>query len=261
MTGLQVWLHPSSRTKSVSSFMFRALSTASSCNACSKLETRNLKLDSTSLRRPASVVRNRRHVADRPHFDSGGSQRTHRRLATRSRSAHSHVHAADTMIASHIRGVRRGLLRGKGSALTRSAEPERSRTLPRQNVSVHVGNGHDRVVEGRLHKRQPMRHVLAFLLLEGFLLAFFLRRGSSAARCCWFCHRFALRSWLLALSSKPKAKSQKPTAVFMSLPSPSSSWRPFPCVDLFWSGHSCGYAVRDPADSADDGIRDKNRFR
>src|SRR5258708_17830815 len=33
-----------------------------------------------------------------------------------------------------------------------------------------------------------MRNVLALLLLEGFLLAFFLRCGR-AARCCWFSHK------------------------------------------------------------------------
>jgi hypothetical protein len=32
--------------------------------------------------------------------------------------------------------------------------------------------------------------VLALLLLERFLLAFFLRCGG-AARCCWFCHEIS----------------------------------------------------------------------
>src|ERR1700739_1610126 len=109
------------------------------------------------------------------------------------------------MIARHVRGVRRGLLRGKGRALTRSTEAERSRTLPRQNVAVHVGNSHDRIVEGRLHIRQSMGHMLALLLLEGFLFAFFLRRGCCAARCCWFCHEnrprsSVVRRWSLANS-------------------------------------------------------------
>src|ERR1700751_673082 len=34
-----------------------------------------------------------------------------------------------------------------------------------------------------------MRDMLAFLLLEGFLLSFFIRRGACAARCCWFSYR------------------------------------------------------------------------
>src|SRR5579863_8936759 len=116
------------------------------------------------------------------------------------------------MIAGHVGGVRRSLLRGEGSPFARSAETKRSGTLPRQNVAVHVGDGDDRVVKGGLHVAQPMRNVLALLLFERLLLAFFLRRGCRAARCCWFCHKFALSSWLLAPSSRPKAKSGKPIA-------------------------------------------------
>jgi hypothetical protein len=40
--------------------------------------------------------------------------------------------------------------------------------------------------------------VLALLLLERLLLAFFLRCGR-AARCCWFCHESVLGSQLSVL--------------------------------------------------------------
>src|SRR6266567_2342394 len=190
MTGLRVWLHPSSRTK---------ICCWSSATA----------LHSSPFRRTASVVRNRRDVTNRAYFDSRRRQRAHRRLAARSWTADAHIHAAHPVIARHVCGIRRRLLGGKRRALARSAEAERSRTLPRQNVAVHVGDGHDRVIEGRLHVAKSMRNVLALLLFEGFLLALFIRCGCCAARCCWFCHKFALSSWLLALSSKPKAKSQQ----------------------------------------------------
>src|SRR5580692_6975038 len=147
-----------------------------------------LALHSAAFRRTASVVRNRGNVTNRAHFNPGGSQSAHGRLAARSRTADANVDAADSMIARHVCGIRRSLLRGKGSALARTPETQRSRTLPRQNVAIHVGNGHDRVVEGRLHIRQTVRHMFALLLFEGFLLAFFLRCGSGAARCCWFRH-------------------------------------------------------------------------
>ena len=63
------------------------------------------------------------------------------------------------------------------------SDPElfQDRTLP-----FLIGDGHDRVVEGRLHVAQSMRNVLALLLLECFLLALLI--GPRAARCCWFCH-------------------------------------------------------------------------
>src|ERR1700680_2793959 len=187
MTGLRVWLHPSSRTvKQVS--MFQGF--AGFKVKCETLKRCNLEtLDSSPLRRTASVVRNWRHVANRTYFNSRRSQRAHRRLAARSGTADAYIHAAHPVIPRHVRGVRRGLLGGKGCALARSPEAERSRTLPRQNVAIHVGNGHDRVVEGRLHVAKTMRHVLALLLLESFLLTLFLGCGGCAARCCWFRHR------------------------------------------------------------------------
>src|SRR5215831_11357557 len=115
MTGLQVWLHPSSRTKISFEFQVPSFGSVRSANTRSKLETRNLKLDSSSLRGPASVVRNRRYVTDRPHFNSGGSQRSHGRLTARPRTTDANVDAADPMIAGHVRGIRRSLLRGKRS--------------------------------------------------------------------------------------------------------------------------------------------------
>src|SRR5580704_4430878 len=95
------------------------------------------------------------------------------------------------MIARQAGGIRGRLLRGERRTFARSAETQRSRTLPRQNVAIHVGDGHDRVVEGRLHVAQSMGNVLALLLLERLLLAFFLRCGR-AARCCWLCHESVL---------------------------------------------------------------------
>src|SRR6202158_4475854 len=204
MTGLRVWLHPSSRTvKQVSMFQgfagFKVFETLKRCN----LET----LDSSSFRRTASVVRNWRHVANRTYFNSRRSQRAHRRLAARPGTADAHIHAAHPVIPRHVRGIRRGMRGGKGRALARSPEAERSRTLPRQNVAIHVGNGHDRVVEGRLHVAQAMRHMLALLLLESFLLTLFLGCGGCAARCCWFRHESVLSSQFPVLR-KPRVLTE-----------------------------------------------------
>src|ERR1700733_6339380 len=191
MTGLRVWLHPSSRTKI--SFQLSVLSSRSKPAFFStltenrELATENLLLHSSSLRRTAAVVRYRGRVADRTDFDSRGRQRAHGGLASRTRATDSHVDAADAVIARHVGGVRGGLLCGERRAFARSAKAERSGTLPRQNVAVHVGDGHDRVVERGLHMHQSVGNVLALLLFEGFLLAFFVRCGC-AARCCWFCH-------------------------------------------------------------------------
>src|SRR3981081_2054552 len=145
------------------------------------------KLHAAAFRRTASVVRNWRHIANGAHLNTRGGERAHGRLAARTWTADADIYTADAVIARHIRGARCRLLSGDRCAFARSAEAERSRTLPRQNVAIHIGNSHDRVVEGRLHVAQAMRHVFAFLLLERLFLAFFLR-GGGAARCCWFSH-------------------------------------------------------------------------
>src|SRR5205807_1347685 len=191
MTGLQVWLHPSSRTVK----QFRVSSFEWSRRMQCLPHTRNLKLETgnflyaASLRRTASVMRNRREVFDGADFDTGSSQRADRRFATRSRTAYPHIHRAHAVIARHVGRVRRGVLRSEWRSLARSAEAERARALPRNHIPRHIGDGHDGVIERRLHMHKSVRNVLALFLLERLLLAFFLGSGW-AARCCWFCHDF-----------------------------------------------------------------------
>src|SRR3984957_3156690 len=200
MTGLRVWLHPSSRTVKLSLVVRRWPTT---------------KLHSSALGRTASIVRNGRHVANGAHFNSRGRESANRRFAAGTWTADAHIHAAPAMIAGHVGRVRGRLLGGERGAFPRPAEAERSGTLPRQNVAIHVGNSHDRVVEGSLHVAQSMRNVLALLLLERFLLAFFLRCGC-AARCCWFSHE--KRPWSLVVGRWSLAKSLTNTiqAIFLN---------------------------------------------
>src|SRR5208337_2594399 len=80
-----------------------------------ELGTENCLLHSPPFRRPASIMRNRRRVLNGPHFDARRSQRAHRRLPPRSRTAHPHIHRAHSVIARHAGSVRRGLLRRKRS--------------------------------------------------------------------------------------------------------------------------------------------------
>src|SRR5579864_5791979 len=143
----------------------------------------------------AAIVRNRGDVANGAHLDAGGRQSANRRLASRTRPAHSHFHAAQPVIARHIGCVRSSLLRGKRCALPRSTEAQRTRALPRNHISIGIGNRDNGVVEGRLNVHNPVRDVLALLLLEGLLLAFFLRCCCAGA-CCGcrlLSHRLSLR--------------------------------------------------------------------
>src|SRR6478672_13548981 len=93
------------------------------------------------------------------------------------------------MIAGLAGGIAGRLLRGKRSAFARSAEAQRTGTLPRQCFTFTIRDGDNGVVERRLDERHAVRNVLAFFLLENFFLAFC--SGSAGARCCCcFCHYF-----------------------------------------------------------------------
>jgi hypothetical protein len=199
MTGLQVWLHPSSRTKSVA---IKPICRDEAClvSACSSdaagigvRETRQAaSLHPSPFGWSATIMRNRRRVLNGPHFDSRRGQRANGRFAPRSRTADPNIHTAHSMIARHTSRIRRRLLRRKWSPFAGSAESQRPRTLPRQNVPGHVRNGHDRVVERGLHVHQSVRNMLALLLLERLLLPFFLgRRGAACCCCCWFRHSWS----------------------------------------------------------------------
>src|ERR1700727_2145635 len=124
MTGLQVWLHPSSRTKSVASDQL-SVANHQFLSGHWSLTTGHLLLYSAALRRTAAVVRNRCDVTDRANFNARRRQRAHCRFTSRPRAANAYIHAADAVIARHVSGVRGGLLGGKGRALARSAEAER----------------------------------------------------------------------------------------------------------------------------------------
>src|SRR6266446_10463574 len=192
MTGLQVWLHPSSRTKSAFSHQ-PSVKPKRGVHWVPGTDYWVLSSNSAPFRRPAPVMRNRSRILNGPHFDSRRGQRAHCRFPARSWTAYSHIHRAHPVIARHAGGIRRGLLRRKRSPFAGPAKTQRARTLPCQNVAAHVRDGHDSVVERGLHMHQSVRNVLALFLLERLLLAFFLgRRG--AACCCWFCHVFRVLS-------------------------------------------------------------------
>src|SRR5262244_1398169 len=148
MTGLRVWLHPSSRT--VNPVAGRQSLVVGSNPRPTKLCPGNaLKiavLYAASFGRAAAIVRNRRKVLDRPDFDSRRCQGANCRLASGTRTADADVDRPHAVIARHVGGVHRGLLGSERGSLARSAKAERTRTLPGNHVTRHIGNGHNRVV-------------------------------------------------------------------------------------------------------------------
>src|SRR5579872_1210612 len=117
MSGLRVWLHPSSRAEnfSVSSFRFPNSKHETCC-----------KLHATTLRRTATVVRNRRGIFNRANVNARSSEGADCRLAAGAGAAHADFNAAHAVVAGHAGGVRSGLLGGEWRTLTRSPEAERT---------------------------------------------------------------------------------------------------------------------------------------
>src|SRR4051812_29764289 len=67
-------------------------------------------LHSSLFRRPAAVVRDRGNILDRPDFDPGCGERTHRRFAAGTRPADPHFHHAQSTFTRLVGGGHGGLL-------------------------------------------------------------------------------------------------------------------------------------------------------
>src|SRR5438270_62513 len=121
-------------------------------------------LNPASLRRPATVVRDRRHVGDAGDLQTAVVERAHRGLASRPRSADAHLDVLHAVLLRGDTGLLRRHLRGERCALARAAKAAAARGRPRVRIPLPVGDGDDGVVEGPVHVRDRIEHVLAGLL-------------------------------------------------------------------------------------------------
>src|SRR4030095_13970411 len=152
-------------------------------------------LDAATLGRPATVVRNRRDVANRLYLDAHRLQRTNRRLTTRPWPLHSHVDRAKTIGLGGVACAHRSLRRGKRRPLPGTLEADASCARPRDHVALGVGDGDLRVVERGVDVHVTvMHHTLLAALLER-LPRLLLSALGFLVRCCAFslCHMFSLR--------------------------------------------------------------------
>src|SRR5262245_3728207 len=102
------------------------------------------------LGRPAPVVGNRRHVADRGDLETGGLQRADRRLAPRPGASHEHLDLLQAVLHRLAGGQLGSRLGGEGRALARALEPGAAGARPGHDVPHPVRERDDRVVERRL---------------------------------------------------------------------------------------------------------------
>src|SRR5258708_1105034 len=129
------------------------------------------KSNSAALRRTATVVRNRRDIANHHDVQSGGSQRAHRGLAARARTLHFHFHALHpVLVARDACGSQRGLLCGVRRALARAFETDGASGRPAHHAAIRIRDGDLRIVERRRDVTVPVRsNARLSLLLELFL--------------------------------------------------------------------------------------------
>src|SRR3954453_6142114 len=114
-----------------------------------------------ALARTATIVRDRRHIADRCDGEARSLQRAKRRLAARTGTSAFNLERAHPMFLRFLRDVFRRNLRGVGGRLARALETHRSGRRPGNGVALRVGNGDRGVVERRIHVRHSGCNVLA----------------------------------------------------------------------------------------------------
>src|SRR5579872_321515 len=121
-----------------------------------------MSLYAPPLARPATVMRDRRHIADRRNGEAGGLQRAQRRLASRTGARDLHLECAHAVFLRLLSGVLGRDLRGVRRRLARALEPHRARRGPGNSVALHVGDGDHRIVERRVDVCDARSDVLAF---------------------------------------------------------------------------------------------------
>src|SRR5215813_2152670 len=104
-------------------------------------------LDPAALRRPAAVVRDRRHVDDVGDLVAERVERTHGRLAPRARALDAHFERLHAVFLRGAPGLLGGDLRGERRRLARTAEARATGGGPGQRVALAIGDRHDRIVE------------------------------------------------------------------------------------------------------------------
>src|SRR3984893_12005647 len=144
--------------------------------------------DAPAFARSATVMRNRRHVADRCDGEARCLQRAQRRLAARARTRHIDLERAHAVFLRLARGVFGRDLRRIGRRLARALEAERTRRRPGDGVALRVGDRDCGVVEARVHVRHARDDVLALAAAD---TTFALLRG---CRGCFLAHHCPLRA-------------------------------------------------------------------
>src|SRR5438045_3990736 len=103
-------------------------------------------LNSASFWRAAAVVRNRRAIRNRHHFEAGSLQRADRGFASGAGALDLNVHALKAMLLGFARSALRRNLGGERRALAAAFEVDRARARPAEHVALSIGDRDERIV-------------------------------------------------------------------------------------------------------------------
>src|SRR5690606_12648626 len=117
-------------------------------------------LDATTLGRTAAVVRDGRDVRDAGDLDAQRVQGAHRRFAAGAGALDANFECLDAVFLSQAAGRFGSHLSRERRGLARALETSATRRSPGKRVALAVGNGNDRVVEGRVNVRNAVRNAL-----------------------------------------------------------------------------------------------------
>src|ERR1700690_54807 len=121
-------------------------------------------LNATLFGRTAAVMRNRRDVFNVGDLQTAAVQGPHRRFASRARAHHAHFDVLHTVFLRCRAGTFRRDLRRERRRLAPTAVAATTRCRPGQRVALPIGDRDDGVVEGSMHVRNRVQHVLAYFL-------------------------------------------------------------------------------------------------
>src|SRR6476620_3506559 len=126
------------------------------------MPTRKKQSNAPPLARPATVVRYRRHVADRGNRKASRLPRAQRRLTSRARARHLDFEGTHAVLLRLLGGIFCRDLGSVGRRLARALETHGPGRGPGNRVALRVGDRNHRVVERSRYMRDAWRDVLAF---------------------------------------------------------------------------------------------------
>ena len=174
-----------------------------------------LGLDSTTLRGPTAVVRNRRNVANQADPEARRLQSPQSRLSSGTGTVHVHRYGSHPVFDRLLGCILCSKLCSKRCRLTRPFETTNTSRRPGDHIPRNVSDGHNGVIEGRLNMSNATLDVLFDLLLN---LALWLRHGYPLRSCRLLTSQTALARTLTSASVGvgTLASHRKSTAVTQS---------------------------------------------